>query len=262
MPSEEYDVRYNKLFAVTISLTLLAPCALAEGESEMLGDPTRWGLGAGVAALHEPYLGIDDDAIAIPIVIHESRWVSIAGPVFDLKLGEIDFLSLRVRARLDPGAGYEAADSVDLAGMDERKAGLWLGASAVWKAGILDVGLEWLTDASDYSDGQRSTLSLQRRFTVRKISFTPRVEAVWIDRDNATYYYGVRAHEARAARGFYELDDALNYRLGVRADYLIANRHSLIFDVSATRLDSGIVDSPIVEESGASAFFFGYAYVF
>jgi outer membrane protein len=252
----------NKLLAATIVTTLLVPCVFAEGESEILGDPTRWGVGLGLATLREPYQGIDDDTIVLPVLIHESRWISIAGPILDLKLGEIDSFSFRVRTRFEPGAGYKPEDSIEISGMDERKAGLWLGASAAWETDIVDIGLEWLTDASDYSEGQRASLNFQRRFTLHRLSFTPRVEAIWLDRDNATYYYGVQAHEARAGREFYELDNTVNIKLGLRADYLIANRHSLIVDLSATRLGSDIVDSPIVDRSSSSAVFFGYAYVF
>jgi MipA family protein len=90
--------------------------------------------------------------------------------------------------------------------MGERKAGGWFGGAVLWHADTVDVGVEWLGDASGYSEGQRATLSLQRRFPVGTFSIARRIEVSWLDRRNVNYYYGVRVQEALAGRKFYEAD--------------------------------------------------------
>lgn len=226
-------------------------------------EPTsQWGLGLAVGSIRRPYQGVGSETIALPILLYENRWLSVAGPVVDLKLPSTNSLSFRLRARFEPGIGYEADDSPALVGMQERKAGIWVGGAVLWQTGIVDVGAEWLGDASGYSEGQRTSLSLQRRFPLGNFAITPRVEAIWLDRKNANYYYGVRAQEALAGRGAYEADSTVNTRLGIRVDYRIMPRHSVFLDLSTTRLGNEITNSPIVDRSNSSSAFLGYSYRF
>lgn len=223
---------------------------------------TRWGLGFGAGTIRRPYQGADDETVALPVLLFENRWLSVAGPGIDLKLPSTKPLSFRLRARYELGLGYEADDSPVLTGMEERKAGIWMGGAALWRTGVVDIEAEWLADVSGYSEGQRATLGLQRRFPLGRFSITPRMEAIWLDHRNVNYYYGVRSQEVRAGRSLYEPDSAVNLRLGLRVDYRIMPRHAVSLDLSATRLGSAIEDSPIVDQSGASAAFVVYSYRF
>lgn len=223
---------------------------------------SRWGIGLGAGTIRRPYRGVDDETVALPILLFENRWLSIAGPGIDLKLPSTAPLSFRLRARYELGLGYETDDAPVLTGMAERKAGLWMGAAALWRTGVVDIEAEWLGDVSGYSEGQRATLGLQRRVPLGRFSITPRVEAIWLDRSNVDYYYGVRPQEVRAGRSLYEPDSTVNLRLGLRVDYRILPRHALSLDLSATRLGSAIEDSPIVDRSGTSAAFVAYSYRF
>ncbi|QAZ40356.1 hypothetical protein C1M51_13490 [Methylibium sp. Pch-M] len=226
------------------------------------GSESRWGLGLGGGTIRRPYRGVDDETVALPILLFENRWLSMAGPGIDLKFPSTAPLSFRLRARYELGLGYEAVDAPALAGMAERKAGLWMGAAALWRTGVVDIEAEWLGDVSGYSEGQRATLGLQRRVPLGGFSITPRVEAIWLDRRNVDYYYGVRSQEVRAGRSLYEPDSTVNLRLGLRVDYRILPDHVLSLDLSATRLGSAIEDSPIVDRSGTSAAFVAYSYRF
>jgi outer membrane scaffolding protein for murein synthesis (MipA/OmpV family) len=225
-------------------------------------DKSQWGLGLAVGSTLRPYRGVDSETIGLPILIYESRWLSVAGPVVDLKLPSPSSVSFRLRARYEPGIGYQADDSSALSGMEDRKAGAWIGGAVLWHTGIVDLGGEWLGDASGYSKGQRATFSLQRQFPLADFLITPRFEAIWLDRKYVDYYYGVRAEEVLAGRAFYEADSTVNTRLGVRVDYRIRPRHSLFLDLSATRLGNEIEDSPLVDRSNSSAAFIGYTYLF
>jgi MipA family protein len=235
----------------------------SSGTSPLLAVPERTselGLGLAIGAIERPYLGIGSETIALPILIYENRWLSIAGPVVDLKLPIQSPLLFRLRARFEPGIGYNADDSSALVGMNERKAGIWVGGAALWQPGIIDVEAEWLADASGYTEGQRATLSLQRRFPAGRFSITPRVEAIWLDRKNVNYYYGVREQEAQGVRTYYEAEGAINTRLGVRVDYFAHRRHLLFVDLRTTFLANEITNSPIVDQPNSSSAFFGYVY--
>jgi len=251
--------------AVTLVLltAMLSPLATwAQEQPTAVRGGLQWGAGLGVGTIREPYQGVDDETIGIPILFLENRWLSIGGPGVDLKLPLASPIAFRLRARYEPRAGYEADDSPALSGMEERKPGVWVGAAALWHSEIVDVGADWLVDASGYSEGQRATVSLQRRFPFGAFSATPRIEGIWLDRKNVNYYYGVATQEARAGRPFYDADSTVNTRFGVRFDYRPEARHVLFLDLSATQLGAEIADSPIVEQSSYSSVFLGYVYMF
>lgn len=249
--------------ALRVLAVLLSPVsAWAQEQPATPHSESQWGVGLGAGMISKPYTDVDDETIGLPILLYENRWVSIAGPGIDLKFPSKSSLSFRLRARYEPGVGYEADDSAALFGMEERKAGVWLGGAALWHIEIGDVWAEWLTDASGYSEGQRATVGLQRRFPLRRFSATPRIEAMWLDRKNVNYYYGVSAQEALASRPSYDAGSTINTRVGLRVDYRPAARHALFLDLSATRFGSEIEDSPIVDRSTSSAVFLGYVHMF
>jgi outer membrane protein len=228
--------------------------AFAEGQSQ-------WGLGLAASFERKPYRGIGTDSSAIPLLTYENRWVSLFGPGIDLKLPNAGPVSFRLRARYS-GEGYEADDSPFLAGMDKRKDGFWLGGAAIWRTGLADVSAELLGDASGNSKGNRFKLAVERRFQSGAFDFTPRVAAVRLDKKYVDYYYGVKAAEVQAGRGFYAGESTVNLEAGIRIGYALAPKQNLFLDVSATRLGSGIKDSPIVEKSSQSAVRIGYLYRF
>ncbi|CDG85926.1 MipA/OmpV family protein [Janthinobacterium agaricidamnosum] len=254
--------RPGMLCAALAALLGCLPAAAQEAPASASASVAQWGLGFSAGSLRKPYKGVANQTVGVPIVLYENRWLSAAGPLVDLKLPVTGPVSFRLRARYEPGAGYDAGDSAALSGMEHRKTGLWLGGAVLWRSAIADVGAEWLADASGYSKGQRATFSVQRRFPMGNFSVTPRLEASWLDHKNASYYYGVRTGEAVAGRPFYEAGSTVNTRLGVRLDYRIMPRHAVFFDVSATRLGSEIKDSPIVDRASASSAFVGYTYLF
>jgi outer membrane protein len=252
----------SQVTLAVLTAVLISQAALAQETAATSSKESQLGLGLGAGVIRRPYLDVDDEAVVLPILLYENRWVSIAGPVADLKLASVKSISFRLRARYEPGVGYEADDSAALSGMEERKAGGWLGGAVLWQTGIVDVGAEWLGDVSGYSGGQRATLSLQRRFPLGRFSVAPHIEVIWLDGRNVNYYYGVRDQEALTDRSFYEADSAINMRLAIRADYVLMARHVLNLEVSATRLGDEIEDSPIVDRSVSSAVLLGYTYMF
>lgn len=221
----------------------------------------QWGLGIGVGYERKPYRDFDDKARVLPLLMFENRYLSLLGTRADIKLPSYGPFTFSVRARyaLD---GYEDDDSPFLAGMQERKDSLWLGGAATWRAPFASLSGELLGDVSGHSKGTQFRLQLDRRLQRGAFAFTPRVAAHWMDDKYVDYYYGVQAREARFGRPAHSGEATTNLELGLRVDYTLAPRQSVFLDLSATRLGSGIKDSPLVDRSGMAGVRVGYLYRF
>ena len=243
--------------AASASAQVVAPEQLA---AEASPKTSQWGLGFGVGFDKSPLRDFDDEVDPLPLVLYESRHVSVFGARIDYKLPSYGPLQLRLRARYS-GDGYEAKDSPYLAGMEERKGGVWLGGAATWRNGATSLAGEF-TAATGDAEGKRFKLELNREFRSGAVTITPRIGAEWYDKDYVDYYYGVRAGEARPDRRAYSGDSSQAIEAGVRFGYAYQRRHNFFVDVSAKSLGSEIKDSPLVERSTESSIKLGYLYAF
>jgi outer membrane protein len=253
----------------TLLHLLLAPSvALAAEPAATAADaPSRssWGLGVAASSTQKAYAGIDRDNTAIPLVLFENRWVRVLGPGLEVKLPSIDIsasqkVDFRLLARYDPN-GYEPDDAPILAGMEERKGGVWVGGKVAWRNEIADLSADAVTDASGYSNGQRVTLGVERTIRLgQQVLLAPRASASWLNGKYVDYYYGVRDNEAAAGRPAYLGESAINAELGARATYLFDRSHSIFLDAGVTRLGSEIKDSPLVDRSTVNRVSLGYLY--
>lgn len=252
-------------FRFSLPCALLLGAGLCAALPSLAAEPaggSSWGLGLGLGYERSPYRDFDDKARLLPILMYESRWISVAGPGLDLKLlPETGPWSLRLRARYGFD-GYEAEDSPHLAGMAERKGGAWLGGALGWQGGLGRLSAELLGDASGHSKGRQLRLQWERRYAFGRVDLTPRLAAVSLDRKYVDYYYGVRAGEARAGRAAHAGDSAVNVELGLRLGYQAAPGQILFMDLGATRLGSAIQDSPLVERRIVPGLRVGYLYRF
>lgn len=250
--------------SISLPLAPLAAALLVLGLSTARADepaPTGWGIGLGVGTQTRPYKDIGTETRVLPVLSYENRWVRIAGLGVDLKLGSTGPVSFALGARYSLG-GYDQDDAPILNGMQDRKGGVWLGPSATWRNGIVDVSAELQGDVSGNSKGTQFRLALDRSFTSGALRFTPRVAAIWRDRKYNDYYYGVRADEVRADRPFYEATASTDVEIGLRTGYALSRQHSLFLDVSATALGKGAKDSPLVDRSTLGSVRLGYLYRF
>lgn len=249
-------------------LLLSLPAAQADEPTPPAGTPgaappssSSWGLGVAVIYQQKAYRDVDDEVLLLPLPSYENRWVRLNVPSVDLKLlppGPVD-LALRLRYE---GAGYEASDSPALAGMEERKGGLWAGAALRWRGGPGELGLEVSGDASGYSNGTQVKLSLGKDFRLGRLGLTPRLAVTWMDRKYVDFYYGVSAAEALATRPAYAGRATANTELGLRAGYGLAPNQIMFVDLGVTQLGQAIQDSPIVDTSTLGSARLGYLYRF
>jgi len=242
---------------------LFAVLFLAAASSTRADDapPSGWGIGIAAGVQTRPYKDIGTETRVLPVLSYENSWVRIAGLGVDLKLGSAGPVWFALGARYSLG-GYDQDDAPILNGMQDRKGGVWLGPSAIWRNGVVDVSAEVLGDVSGHSKGTQFRLALDHSFTSGALRFTPRVAAIWRDRKYNDYYYGVRADEVRADRPFYEGTASTDVEIGLRTGYALSRQHSLFLDVSATSFGKGVKDSPLVDRSSQSGVRLGYLYRF
>ncbi|MFS2036801.1 MipA/OmpV family protein [Polaromonas sp. CT11-55] len=249
------------LFSLFLFAALAQQPAAAQPKPAQAEGESPWGLGLGVGMERKPYRDFDNKTRLLPLLSYENKWISVAGLGLDLKLPSAGPVSFRLRARYSM-EGYEASDSPFLAGMDERKDGIWLGGAAVWRNDIANLSAELLGDASGNSKGTKLRLMVDRRFQAGSFDITPRLAATRLDDKYVSYYYGVNAAEVRAGRPFYRGGSAVNLEAGLRVGYALAPHQSLFLDMSTTKLGSSIKDSPLVDRSSQSGVRVGYLYRF
>lgn len=237
------------------------------GELDAAEGASSWGLGIGVASRQQPYTDIDRDNDAIPLIYFENDYVRVFGASAEIKLPGLrisDTQRLTFNAVLDyDSSGYEEGDARILDGMDDRDGGFWAGARVEWQNELVNVHAEWLADVSGNSDGQRFTLGLDRTWAFGEhITVTPRLAAIWQDKEYVDYYFGVRSDEVRFDRAAYEGKSTINTEFGVRGTYMFDKQQSVFLDVEAVRFGSEIEDSPLVDTSSENSVRFGYLYRF
>jgi MipA family protein len=257
-------MRSTSVFSVLCSsifaLAFVATTAHADDEPQE-DHGAQWGLGLGVSSETSPYRGVGTETNALPMLSFENRYVRVRGPSLDLKLPSAGPVSMALNAHYST-QGYKASDATELQGMDQRKGGLWLGASADWHLPWAQLSAEWQGDANGRSDGQQVKLEASRRFQVGDLGLRPHLAFVWQDSAYVDYYYGVRATESRAGRAAYVGSATVNTELGLQMNLPLAPSHSIFLDLSHTFLGSAVKDSPVVDRSGVTAVRAAYVYRF
>ena len=243
--------------ALLIATPALAQNSPPDGDA---GSLTIAGVGGG--AVREPYRGVDTKARVLPLLIYENKWVSVALPTLDAKLGSTGPVSWRLRTRFGFD-GYKAKDSPFLAGMERRKESLWVGGAAIWDGGELgELSVEALGDALGNSKGRILALQYEKRFDFGDLAVTPRLGVRGVDRKYVDYYFGVRAGEATALRSAYQGDSATQTEAGLRLTYAMGGRQMLFMDVAGLKLGKPVETSPLVERRYQASLFAGWLYRF
>ncbi|MDR7295538.1 outer membrane protein [Pelomonas aquatica] len=256
-------------FACTTLMAALIPTTSWSQQSAPGGaapETSRWAVGLGASSRQLAYAGVERKNRALPLLYFENRWLRFAGVGAEIKLlnpgfGEAQRVTGGLRVKYED-EGFEADDAPRLAGMDERKASIWGGATATWHNPVAQLSAEWVADLSGHSKGQKLLLQAERRFGWGSVSLTPRVQLQWLDRKYVDYYFGVRADEATLARPAHAGQAAMALEAGVRVDYALTARHAVFLDVSGTRLPGEITLSPLVDRKTTSRAAIGYLYRF
>lgn len=264
----------RKIIASLMLASFAVAAAAQESDSPPDGGPPEddkpysWGLGIGGISKQQAYTGIDRDNMGIPLIYFENRWVQLFGPWLDIKLPSLEFkndqeLSFGIRTQFFGTDGYEADDAPILAGMEERKESLLVGAYAKWSNPFADFSAEYLQDVSGESEGSRIKVGVEKSWQVgQHWRFTPSATATYYDDKYIDYYYGVRANEARVGRPVYVGDATMNFDVGLRTDYMFDQHQAVFVMLEYTALGSEIDDSPLTDRSNETMVLLGYLYRF
>lgn len=261
-------VNFVRVSALTVALTCAAPAFAQQPPGKDKPEGSSWGLGLAVLSTQKAYKGTDRETKALPMLSYESQYVKLSGPNLELKLPGLEWgnsqrLNLGLMAKLFGPGGYEASDSPVLAGMAERKSGIWAGAKVEWKNDWADLRLELLGDASGESKGRRMLLGLERKWMLSpSLMLIPQVGVEWADKKYVDYYYGVRTSEATAGRAAYTGKATLNPEINLTGTYRFDMHHLMMLNVGVKSLGKEIKDSPIVDRSTENRVMLGYKYSF
>ncbi|MDD5070639.1 MAG: MipA/OmpV family protein [Candidatus Omnitrophica bacterium] len=217
---------------------------------------------AGMAVVYsqQPYSGIDDKLMGIPFISLEYERAFIKGTTLGYYFSPKNkALRFAIVSSVN-FAGYDAEDSDDLKGMEDRDWGIDGGMKIDWKTGYCNFNLDILSDVSFKSEGQMAKLSVSKNFF--KNAFVPRFGIIWQSADRVDYYYGVRENEVTPKRGYYSPDSDVEYFFGVRSGFLLTDNLSLMADVQANFLGKEAKDSPIVDKNCLLKYMFGISYRF
>jgi MipA family protein len=254
------------VFAFTVLLS--APGSVLANPPGQDRNGSTWGLGLGVISSLKPYKGVDREVKAIPILQYENQYIRLMGPGIEVKLpsfvmGPTQEVKFGLIAKFAFSDGYEAGDSSFLAGMAERKSGVWVGGKAEWENDLINVTAEVKRDASGDSKGSAFSVGLEKTWRFgNQFMLSPRIGATRYDKKYVDYYYGVLANEVRADRPAYLGKTAVTTEVGLRGIYVHDQNHSLMMNISSTRLPDEIKKSPLVNRSSTNSVLMGYMYRF
>jgi outer membrane protein len=202
---------------------------------------------------------MDNDVYIVPIMDLEYKSFFINQSTFGLHFfdGDIMKVSIVGAPRL---TGYQADDSSDLSGMEDRDRSFDGGLRFQLKGEVISFTVTGLTDLFDEHQGQEVNATLSAELL--EGALRPRVEIRWFSDDLVDYYYGVRSSEVATGRPIYQSGDTLNYLFGLVIGVPIDQRWALVGDIQYEVLGEDIEDSPIVDEDALFRFTAGIVYRF
>ena len=251
------------LVCVALALTCLPAAAGQEVARIPIIDAPQGtaGIGGGFRLESNPYRGDHTGLDLVPLYLFEGKYLFAHGT----SLGVHAFRSKHFTAdvfvqyrfmRLDPDIDefYE--------GLEKREQTTDAGIALTFQGQWGKIRVDWLTDVLDRHNGQEAELAYRYRWDRGAWSFSPFVNFSWQDSDLTDYYYGVRPNEAQPGRPAYSPGSAFNFGYGLNTSYQVSERILAFGNFGIEEFDRVIEDSPLVEESGTIAFYFGAAFMF
>jgi outer membrane protein len=251
----------RRIVVAAVAALTFAGVAYADAEEPNEAKKPSWLVGAGMAVAAKPYEGMSAKVYPIPLFGYEGERLYVRGISAGYRLFVHDGWSLGpvVRIRFD---GYEADDSDDLDGMDDRDGTINGGLEVTRLTDWGLIGLSFVNDLLGRHDGHDIEVSYTIRFGWQRWDIIPSVALCYRSEDLVDYYYGVKADEARSGRPAYVAGEALNpsIRLAARRD--VSERWQATVVLQYEWYDSEISDSPIVDDDGGMSYLLGVTYSF
>lgn len=227
--------------------------------------PGSAGLGGGIRLGPSPYLASDNEDERqfdlIPLYLYEGKYFFARGTAGGLHIVNNDDYELNVFARyrfqqLDPDSHefYE--------GLEERRQTLDAGVQFAIKKKWGELTLDWVADTLDRHNGQQAKVTYRYRIDAGAWSISPYISWAYQDANLTDYYFGVSEAEARVDRPEFFAGSSQWAEFGLNTAWHFSERIVFFANVGFAGVDSDVMDSPLVEESGMSALFVGGTYTF
>lgn len=251
------------LFASTLMALPIAASAQQQ-------DASRWGIGAGAAAIDSPYAGEDIRIRPIPLLSYEGEKFFFRGPIggyhfintrafsFDL-IGAARFDGIDIE---DLGAAELAARGIDRRLLEDRDDQLDAGLGLSWRGDFGEVQLRAVTDITDTSSGQEVSLTYSHRMQIGLFTVTPLVGVSYLSEDLANYYYGILDEEVSRGVADYKPGGAVAPQAGVNLMRPFGEHWAMMGSVRYMLLPDEFSDSPLIESSSSTSVFLGLTYRF
>ena len=237
-------------FAVLVVLPTSANSKPNERDNQRPMAQQGFLYGVGVTAGQEIYKGYGHRIVPIPVLGYQNNKLAIFGPFVRYNLLKNDNFSFS--ANLSPRfQGFDADDSQIFVGMDKRKSSVDVGISARWSHDLVNIFVDAKKDAFSRSKGTELTFGLSKRLALGPVFFEPSLSLSYLDESLVNYYYGVRTHEVRAERSFYQGRSAINQALGLSISTPIFFNGYTRLSVEYKRFDREIYQSPLVDQNSA-----------
>jgi outer membrane protein len=216
-------------------------------------------IGLGVMYPIRPYKGVDNDIYAAPIASLEYKRFFIDGASFGFNL--IDKEAFKFSVLGAPRFwGYEADDSPDLTGMQERQWSFDGGLRVLLKGKVFAFSTTGLSDLLDEHQGQEVNVMFSAKILQEFLKL--RIGVAWLSNDLIDYYYGVRSSEATATRSEYAPSSTVNYLAGLTIGIPVREHWAVVADLQYEFLGDEIKDSPIIDKNGVARYILGMVYRF
>ena len=236
--------------------------------SESQGVPLIGGelaVGLRMSVEQSPYRGVGDKVEVLPLIHYRQGPFQITtedGLVFSYDLLVKDEFTCGPIAVLSTGDGFEVDDSSYLEGMDEPDSiAMNAGVFCIYENSIAEFELMFLNGTTGHT-GQEFELSIGHTWELEHFEIEPSVTIEYQSSSATDYFYGVSRSESRPGRRYYKPGSAINFSVGLMAEYELTPKIDLVGMVEYTWLDSSISNSSIVDRDSIVEVFFGVMYSF
>jgi len=248
---------------VQISIFLIILTCAMTGLS-MAEDKVPNMIGLGVALRQEPYKGMDDDIVPMPIMTWEKDRFFVKG----LKAGYNLFGSegLKINSIIKPRLmGYDSSDSIYLNGMADRDFSLDGGGEIIYKFKDfydISLGASFVADMLSKHEGYEGAVNLSKMFIIRPLFIQPGLSVSWQSKDMIDYYYGVRQEEAIAGRPAYSPDSSIKGSINLSMWFALSKKWMIFTRGGVEFFDNEVKNSPIIEDDYSLSGSIGIAMLF
>ena len=220
-------------------------------------------VGVGVVSQHSPFNSASSQTLPIPLI--------------SIKQGPFYLETAEAGIHLDKDLGG-ITPSLDLfivarspLGQDRQKLSADAGARISLETKLGKLSGEFRHDVTDKFNGSEVIARYSLPISIGNFTFTPSVQANWLDQKAANYMYGVTAAQrARMIRKERRVilpvapitDEALNLGGDISMAVQLSERLTLIALVGATYLDKSIHRSPAIEQKWEAQSALGMTYRF